>query len=211
EIIGRFQNFNQGKLPEKIIMYRDGVSEGQFQQVIDLEIPKIHAACKKFKFTERPKLTFIVVGKRHHNRFFPESGAGADQSGNCLAGTIIDQAITHPVEYDWYLLSHASHLGTSRPAHYSVLLDENDMQPDVMQEITFALCHVYARCTRSVSIPAPTYYAYIVCGRSVYHYEPFSYRFDDKSSQASGARPGGRQQALFKPAHEMSKSRMYFC
>ena len=28
-------------LPERIIVYRDGVSEGQFQQVIDEEIPKI--------------------------------------------------------------------------------------------------------------------------------------------------------------------------
>ncbi|KAG8980827.1 hypothetical protein FRB95_001180 [Tulasnella sp. JGI-2019a] len=212
EIIKQFQRVNQGKLPKKIIMYRDGVSEGQFQQVIDLEIPKIHDACKKFNFTERPKLTFIVVGKRHHNRFFPETASGGDRSGNCLAGTVIDQAITHPVEYDWYLLSHAGLLGTSRPAHYSVLVDENNMSPDVLQQFTYALCHVYARCTRSVSIPAPTYYADIVCERSANHYEPGgAYRGDDSSSQASGSRPNVDARDYFQQANELSKTRMYFC
>jgi hypothetical protein len=28
---------------------------------------------------------------------------------------------------------------------------------DTMQNLSFALCHVYARATRSVSIPAPVY------------------------------------------------------
>ena len=48
-------------------------------------------------------------------------------------------------------------LGTSRPAHYSVLYDENNFTPDALQALSFALCHVYARSTRSVSIPAPVY------------------------------------------------------
>ena len=48
-------------------------------------------------------------------------------------------------------------LGTSRPAHYNVLHDENNFTPDSLQALSFALCHVYARSTRSVSIPAPVY------------------------------------------------------
>lgn len=31
--------------------------------------------------------------------------------------------------------------------------------PDALQALSFALCHVYARATRSVSIPAPVYCA----------------------------------------------------
>lgn len=30
-------------------------------------------------------------------------------------------------------------------------------------------CHTYARCTRSVSIPAPAYYAHLVAFRARYH------------------------------------------
>lgn len=72
-----------------------------------------------------PKITVIVVGKRHHVRFFPLSLAEADRSGNCPAGTVVDRDIAHPTEFDFYLQSHAGILGTSRPSHYNVLLDEN--------------------------------------------------------------------------------------
>lgn len=48
----------------------------------------------------------IVVGKRHHVRFFPKLNEG-DRSGNCPAGTIVDRDITHPTEFDFYLQSHS--------------------------------------------------------------------------------------------------------
>ena len=53
------------------------------------------------------KITMLVVGKRHHVRFFPENPQEADRSGNCRAGTVVDQEITHPTEFDFYLQSHA--------------------------------------------------------------------------------------------------------
>lgn len=31
------------------------------------------------------------------------------------------------------------------------------------------MCHTYVRCTRSVSIPAPAYYAHLVAFRARYH------------------------------------------
>lgn len=42
-----------------------------------------------------------------------------------MAGTVVDSDVVNPVEFDFYLLSHGGILGTSRPAHYNVLLDEN--------------------------------------------------------------------------------------
>ena len=38
-----------------------------------------------------------------------------------------------------------------------MLYDENSFTPDSLQALSYALCHVYARATRSVSIPAPVY------------------------------------------------------
>ena len=35
--------------------------------------------------------------------------------------------------------------------------------------LTYQLCHTYVRCTRSVSIPAPAYYAHLVAFRARYH------------------------------------------
>ena len=78
------------------------------------------AACKAANIN--PKITIIIVGKRHHVRFFPIPNPN---DKNCLAGTVVDTDVVHPTEFDFYLLSHGGLLGTSRPAHYSVLHDEN--------------------------------------------------------------------------------------
>jgi len=37
---------NQNVLPDRILVYRDGVSEGQYASEIDLELSQIHEACK---------------------------------------------------------------------------------------------------------------------------------------------------------------------
>ncbi|KDQ12775.1 hypothetical protein BOTBODRAFT_112494 [Botryobasidium botryosum FD-172 SS1] len=214
-ILKMYMQYRQGveKLqpkPSRIVFYRDGVSEGQFQTVIEEEVPLIKQACAKLGITA--SLTLIVVGKRHHVRFFPPQNE-ADRSGNCPAGTVVDNTVTHPTEFDFYLQSHGGLLGTSRPAHYNILVDENNFTPDAIQQLSFALCHVYARATRSVSIPAPVYYADIVCARAKHHFSPGSeLNFDDSATQASGT---GSQQLLnyqdaFKPLHINAQRTMYF-
>jgi len=65
--------------------------------------------------------------------------------------------------------SHAGIQGTSRPSHYHVLWDDNQFSADELQCLTYQLCHTYVRCTRSVSIPAPAYYAHLVAFRARYH------------------------------------------
>lgn len=82
-------------------------------------------ACAKVGINPAPKITILVVGKRHHVRFFPMTQNEADKSGNCPAGTVVDTDVTNPAEFDFYLQSHGGLLGTSRPSHYNVLLDEN--------------------------------------------------------------------------------------
>jgi eukaryotic translation initiation factor 2C len=200
--------------PKRIIFYRDGVSEGQFQQVLDIELPRLRAACAEMNMN--PAITVIVVGKRHHVRMFPANPGDADRSGNCPAGTVVDREVSHPTEFDFYLQSHGGLLGTSRPAHYSVLYDDNKFTPDALQSLSFALCHVYARATRSVSIPAPVYYADIVCSRAKNHYSPqaaldFS-NVDTETNQGSDAAENSLRQFTdgFKPVHRVLATSMYF-
>ena len=59
--------------------------------------------------------------------------------------------------------------GTSRPSHYHVLWDDNNFTADEVQALTYQLCHTYVRCSRSVSIPAPAFYAHLVAFRARYH------------------------------------------
>ncbi|KAI8075971.1 ribonuclease H-like domain-containing protein [Halteromyces radiatus] len=113
--------------------------------------------------------TFVVVQKRHHARFFPVEPRDADRSGNCQPGTVVDTDIVHPFEFDFYLQSHAGLQGTSRPAHYHVLYDDNNFSADALQELTYRLCYMCQTTTNALSICAPVYYAGILAERARYY------------------------------------------
>ncbi|KAJ7197205.1 argonaute-like protein [Mycena pura] len=196
----------QAGLPQRIVFYRDGVSEGEMKKVQEEEIKAVKDACKTVWADLRetrplPKLTFIVVVKRHHTVFFPNDSRVGDSKGNCLPGLVVDQ-LKSPLGSDFYLQSHAAIQGSknicqsltllsinppaARSGHYTVLHDENfNMDLPSIQRLSFELCHVYAKATRSVSIPAPVYYADLVCGRGKYHIDP-SLDMDIDGSTTSG-------------------------
>ena len=50
--------------------------------------------------------------------------------------------------------------GTSCPSHYHVIKDDCNDNVELLQKLTFELCHLYARATKIVSRPAPVYYAH---------------------------------------------------
>ncbi|KAF8401757.1 hypothetical protein HHK36_012703 [Tetracentron sinense] len=179
-----------GQKPQRIIFYRDGVSEGQFYQVLLYELDAIRKACASLEPNYQPPVTFIVVQKRHHTRLFANNHkdrSSTDKSGNILPGTVVDSKICHPTEFDFYLCSHAGIQGTSRPAHYHVLWDENNFTADGIQSLTNNLCYTYARCTRSVSVVPPAYYAHLAAFRARFYTEP--------EMQENGLTTGGVGQA----------------
>jgi len=165
DLINKWGAINKIK-PERIIFYRDGVSEGQFDEVCRREIAALRGAIQAVGRGINPKITYVICGKRHRIRFMPLSPADADRSSNVRAGTVVDNDITHPYYNDYYIVSHGGLLGTSKPTHYSVLLDENAFSVDDMQRLTFWLAHIYPRATRSVSIAAPAYYAHHLATRA---------------------------------------------
>ncbi|KAK8479150.1 hypothetical protein V6N11_082675 [Hibiscus sabdariffa] len=179
-----------GHKPQRIIFYRDGVSEGQFYQVLLYELDAIRKACASLEPNYQPPVTFVVVQKRHHTRLFAHNHHdrnAVDRSGNILPGTVVDSKICHPTEFDFYLCSHAGIQGTSRPAHYHVLWDENKFTADALQSLTNNLCYTYARCTRSVSIVPPAYYAHLAAFRARFYMEPET---SDSGSMISGTMAG---------------------
>lgn len=105
------QQYNQhrGCPPTTIVIYRDGISEGEFDIVFEKELTAVREACVDLSPSYRPYLTYIVVSKRHHTRFFP-----TNSDRNVPAGTVVDSHdITNPVTYDFYLNSHHGALVTA--------------------------------------------------------------------------------------------------
>ncbi|KAK1426252.1 hypothetical protein QVD17_14922 [Tagetes erecta] len=203
-----------GHKPHRIIFYRDGVSEGQFNEVLLNEMDKIRKACVSLEENYMPPVTFIIVQKRHHTRFFPAKHgdrATTDRSGNILPGTVVDTKICHPTEFDFYLCSHAGIQGTSRPAHYHVLYDENKFTADGLQMLTNSLCYTYARCTRSVSIVPPAYYAHLAAFRARSYMEGGDLTDSDSRSGQRATRDKVSEVRPLPAIHESVKSVMFYC
>jgi eukaryotic translation initiation factor 2C len=176
------QSANKGQSPENILIFRDGVSEGQYQIVLQKELPQLQAACKGFyPGGKLPRFAIIVCGKRHHTRFYAIDSSGGDsRSGRTFPGTVVDRGVTFVAHWDFFLQSHRALQGTPRPAHYFVILDEIFREyyktqklpdgcksvEDAVETLIHAMSYTFGRSTTGLSICPPARYADIVCDRS---------------------------------------------
>ncbi|XP_021113000.1 piwi-like protein 3 isoform X2 [Heterocephalus glaber] len=146
-----FRNVQQQ--PDSVVVYRDGVGDGQLQALLDHEIPQLVSHLRKHQV----KLTFIVVKKRINTRFFVQSQGRLQ---NPPSGTVIDVALTREEWYDFYIVSQSSKHGTVTPTHYNVIYDTICLDPDTVQRLTYKLCHMYYNFPGTIRVPAPCHYAH---------------------------------------------------
>jgi aubergine len=130
-------------LPNRIVFYRDGVGSGQMQAVIDTEIEAVKTAIKEtYGSTPFPPFTFIVVNKRLNTRIFLRKN---DHVENPFPGTVVDDVITQPDLYDFYLISQSVRMGTVSPTSYTILETppEDKLDATKLQYFTWKNCHLY--------------------------------------------------------------------
>ncbi|KAJ6172607.1 Qde2 [Penicillium chermesinum] len=200
---------NKNQYPENIVVYRDGVSEGQYSIVIEKELPLLKEACKALypaTLTKKglPRLSIIIVGKRHNMRFYPTTSADAERSMNPKPGTVVDRGISESRVWDFYLQAHSALQGTARPAHYFTIWDEifypkHPGKPgtanaaDVLQDLTHKMCYMFGRATKAVSVCPPAYYADLVCTRARCYLADL---FDPESLAEGSVATGGTNQVI---------------
>lgn len=171
-------------LPENILIYRDGVSEGQYDMVLSQELPPLRRACEQVypaADTKKglPRFTIIICGKRHKSRFYPTTEQDCDRSGNTKPGTVVDRGVTEARNWDFFLQAHAALQGTARPCHYYIVHDEIFRQiyakaipppfqniADIVEDLTHNMCYLFGRATKAVSLCTPAYYADLACERA---------------------------------------------
>lgn len=199
-------------LPSRIIFFRDGVSETQFNKVLHEELQAIRQACSRFP-GYNPPITFSVVQKRHHTRLFPcptdSSFHDRFSDENIPPGTVVDTMITHPREFDFYLCSHWGVKGTSRPIHYHILWDDNGFTSDEVQKLVYNLCYTFARCTKPISLVPPAYYAHLAAYRGRLYLERLDSSSSTKSSSIS--RPTTPKTTPLPKLMENIKNLMFYC
>ncbi|TBU46218.1 argonaute-like protein [Dichomitus squalens] len=194
ERLQAFRAKNNKTLPSRVLVYRDGVSEGQFSIVVAEEMPEIRKAFAKFGPTYKPKLTIVICGKRHHTRFFPMDPAHAAQDGNPKPGTVVDRGVTAVYEYDFYLQAHGGLQGTTRPTHYYVVHDEIGIGADQLQCLTNDISYMFARATKAVSLVSPAYYADLACERGRCYIHPLLQGHSDSGATATS--DGGEEEVM---------------
>ena len=159
-----------GCFPERVVVYRDGVGDGQIAQVKDMEVVKIKEAFKFYKID--PKFTYVIVSKRINQRFYK-----VEPNGNAVnppSGSIFDDVVTLPERYDFYLVSQSVRQGTVNPTSYNIIEDTSLWPVNIIQLLTYKLTHLYYNWPGTVRVPMVCQYAHklaYLVGESV-HKQP---------------------------------------
>jgi len=183
QLLERFKLKN-GVLPDKIIVYRDGVADNQFDGVLEKELPALKDALELHGNVDTIEISIIVCQKRHNTRLFFKEEGGQEYLNPCV-GLCVDgrtatkdhkggdvqaakrakgdgagESIASTKYNDFYLNSHLAVLGTSKPCKYTLIYDEIGFKLNELQLLTHWTTHLYTRCTRAVSYATPAYYAH---------------------------------------------------
>ncbi|KAK8498367.1 hypothetical protein V6N12_032919 [Hibiscus sabdariffa] len=205
EVLLDFYTSSGKRKPDQIIIFRDGVSESQFNQVLNIELDQVMEACKFLDENWNPKFVVIVAQKNHHTKFFQQGSPD-----NVPPGTVIDNKICHPKNNDFYLCAHAGMIGTTRPTHYHVLLDQIGFSADDLQELVHSLSYVYQRSTTAISVVAPICYAHLAASQ-VGTFIKFEDASETSSSHGGVTAPGAVPVPQLPRLKESVCNSMFFC
>ncbi|CAF3312114.1 unnamed protein product [Rotaria socialis] len=158
ELLIAFKDSNNGSLPEHVVVYRDGVDDGQLKRVQDEEVAALMNAFQVIYPTNvsSPLLTFIVVKKRHHTRLFRL--LSSTDITNVESGVVVDTSIvnSNPNYLNFLLNSHEPGLGTNRIGNYVVLTNGIGYSLSELEELTYSLCHIDQRIDDRLSESIPS-------------------------------------------------------
>ncbi|KAL3119030.1 hypothetical protein niasHT_003813 [Heterodera trifolii] len=170
--VGYFKEV-RGSVPRRVVIYRNGCSEGQFKMILKFEVPLIQCALHSAG-CDNVGLTLIVSNKLQNVRFFNKQiqPNAKPPEQNIKPGTVIDTAVVHPSNCEFFLNSHRTLQGTARTPKYTVVYDDNKFSLMDLEEMSYHLCFGHQIINSIVSLPAPVYIAneYAKRGRNLFNY-----------------------------------------
>ena len=136
--LDHFSKNNKNTLPETVIIYREGMyndlSNDKFVKNEIIEIEKFFKG--NYRENYKPKLTVFNVNKRINLKFFEK--LEKDSYKSVPIGTCIDDEVTTPDLFEFYLQCMEYEKGVSIPVQYLCLYNNNeDLTMTDFEEITF--------------------------------------------------------------------------
>ena len=136
--LDHFSKNNKNTLPETVIIYREGMyndlSNDKFVKNEIIEIEKFFKG--NYRENYKPKLTVFNVNKRTNLKFFEK--LEKDSYKSVPIGTCIDDEVTTPDLFEFYLQCMEYEKGVSIPVQYLCIFNNNeDLTMADFEEITF--------------------------------------------------------------------------
>lgn len=150
---------HNNKYPARVVLYRDGVSEGHIPHVFNIERNEIKKALEEASPVDAIRFAFIIVTKRVSARFFTYAARKGDQD-NPSCGTVVDTGVTRKNRYDFYLIAQSVRQGTVSPVNYNIIEDTVGWPVNNHQKLAYKLCHMYFNWSATIKVPAPCQYAH---------------------------------------------------
>lgn len=145
----------RGTHPTHVIIFRDGVSDGQMEHVREYELRQFEECARYFNLNI--EFCMIVVQKRINTRLFLQN---KDEQSNPVSGTILDHSVTKKCYKDFYMISQHVSQGTVTPTHYVVLHNSANIKADILQKLSYKMTHLYYNWSGTIRVPAPCQYAH---------------------------------------------------
>ncbi|CAD5230384.1 unnamed protein product [Bursaphelenchus xylophilus] len=151
---------NRRHPPKTVVFYYSGASDGQYDNILRLGSPFIKYGIKQACDVDVP-LCLICVSKDNNFSIFPNefpqpSNRVTNGDYNVPAGTVIDERAVHPLYTQFFLVAHTAIKGTARVPRYTVLMNEPDFSLDILEAMSYALCHEHQIVGRATALPTPT-------------------------------------------------------
>lgn len=148
----RFREYNEahGQNPKYLIIFRDGVGESQFAEVLIKEIKTVNL--------KLPKILVVCANKRTHRKLFVMDNK--NQFTNPLPGTTVPGIRSEDKFENFYEVSHITRQGTVNPTHYTIIYNTTELNVEEIQEIVYEFTHMYYNWPGGIRVPAPIEYAH---------------------------------------------------
>jgi len=164
KLIKQFIRVNNSA-PTKIIIFRDGVGEGQVPTIMEFEFAQIQQSIEEL--SPGAQVAFFTLSKRIETRFY-------EDGRNPSPGTVVDKVATHAGQKDFYLIPLESRQGSVTPICYRNHFNTLKLKADNFQYIAYMMSHMYYNWSGAIKVPSVCQYAHklaFLVGTSL-HKEP---------------------------------------